>query len=89
MAGADNAATPKEVATEIVAVHLFGRAHDAGVAITRRWIDEQLARLRSHPPECRCAEPCGLVRKVAAGRVYFTASQWQQQYGRARVLARR
>jgi len=79
----------REVNTEIVAVHLFGRALDAGAAITRRWVDEQLEGLRAHPPECRCSAPCSLTRSVTASQVRYTAVSWQRQYRRAQVLARR
>jgi hypothetical protein len=78
---------PSEVNVEIVSVALFRRAHELGVAITRRWIDEQLERLGSHPPGCRCPEPCHL--RVSASKVHRLAASWQRQYGRAQVLARR
>jgi hypothetical protein len=84
-----NAVPLREVATEIVAVALFGRAHEAGVAITRRWVDGELDRLRSHPNGCHCSEPCQLVARTTANKVHWVASGWQRQYGGARVLARR
>jgi hypothetical protein len=89
VSGAYNAVTTREAAAEIVAVHLFGRAHEAGATITRRWVDDQLERLRSHPPDCRCNEPCGLARQVTAAKVDWTASGWQRQYRWAQVRARR
>jgi hypothetical protein len=75
--GRVSAATTREAATEIVSVHLFGRAHEAGVAITRRWVDGQLERLCAHPPGCRCSEPYDLVRQVSPSRAYWTARTWQ------------
>jgi hypothetical protein len=87
--GANGAVTSREAATEIVSVALWARAYEAGVNITRTWVDSQLERLRSHPPDCRCSEPCGLAGKVTANRVHWTASSWSRQYRRAGVLARR
>lgn len=89
VAGIANAVTTREAATEIVAVHLFGRAHEAGVTITRRWVDDQLERLRSHAPGCHCCEPCDLARTTTANKVHFISVGWQRQYTRAQVLARR
>lgn len=83
------AVTTREAATEIVSVALWARAYQADVSITRAWVDSQLDRLKSHPPGCRCSEPCGLVGKVTANRVHWTATSWQRQYRRAGVLARR
>ena len=79
-----------EVDCEIVSVALFNRAHEAGIPITRHWVNEQLARLGNHCSGCRCSEPCGeIARSVSARSVTWTAALWQQQYGKARVLARR
>ena len=50
----------REAQAEVLAVHLYSTATKAGVVITRRWVDGQLAALRSHPPHCRCSAPCGL-----------------------------
>ena len=84
-----NAAKRREVATEIVAIGLFNRAHTDGIVITRAWVDGQLERLRGHSMGCPCPEPCQLIALVTANQVHWTASTWQQQYGKARVLARR
>ena len=81
--GRTSDAVTREVATKIVSVSLFGRAHEAGLTITRRWVDSQLERLRTHPSECRCNEPCGLARMVTANKVHWTAVTWQRQYTRA------
>jgi hypothetical protein len=85
----NNAVTTREAATEIVSVALWALAYQADVNITRTWVDSQLERLRAHPQPCRCSEPCGLVGKVTANRVHWTATSWQRQYRRAGVLARR
>jgi hypothetical protein len=83
-------ATTREVATEIVAVSLFRRAHEAGVAITRRWVDDQLERLRSHPDGCRCGEPCNLAGQLPSGsQVSWIAVGWQRQARIATIRARR
>jgi hypothetical protein len=79
-----------EVDCEIVSVALFGRAHEAGIPITRRWVNEQLARLGTHPDGCRCSEACGeIARSMSARSVTWTATTWQRQYGRSLVAARR
>jgi len=79
----------REANTEIVAVHLFGRAHEAGVVIDRCWVEDQLERLRSHPTDCRCNEPCGLAQKVTANKVHWIAVCWQRQYRKTKTLAQR
>ena len=84
-----NCSTTKEAAVEIISVHLFRKASEAGVVIRRRWVDEQLARLRSHSPTCRCNEPCGISHEVTAAAVDWTASGWQRAYRKSQVLARR
>lgn len=84
-----NCQTTKEAATEIISVALFRRAHEAGLVITRRWVDGELERLRAHPPTCRCNEPCGLSNLVSANKVHWTATLWDRQYRRSKVAARR
>jgi hypothetical protein len=82
--------TTREAATEIVSVALFRRAHEAGVIITRRWVDEQLDWLRAHEPTCRCAEPCGLAGQLPSGsQVYWLAAGWQRQARIAAIRGRR
>ena len=41
----------REAQAEVLAVHLYSTATKAGVVISRRWVDGQLAALRSHPPQ--------------------------------------
>jgi hypothetical protein len=82
-----NAKLQAEADVEIVAVALWRRAHESGVIITRRWVDEQVERLRTHRPGCVCSEPCQL--DVSAKEVAFIAISWQRQYTMSRVLARR
>jgi hypothetical protein len=89
VAGGDNAITSREAAMEIVSVHLFSRAYDGDIVATRRWIDDQLARLRNHPDGCLCREPCALAAKVSANKVHWTVQSWQRQYRRSKVSARR
>ena len=83
------AATTREAACKIVSVALFARAYEAGISITRTWVDEQLDRLRSHPQPCRCCEPCDLAAMTTGNKVHWTASGWMRQYRRAGVLVRR
>jgi len=89
VAGADNCVTTREAASEIVSVALFRRAYEGDVVITRRWVDEQLDRLRSHPETCRCNEPCGLSHLVTGNKVTWTAAQWQRSIRARALLARR
>ena len=72
-----NCSTTKTVSTEIVAIYLFNRAHDAGITVTRQWISDQLEALRSHSPGCRCAAPCDAAWEVTDGGVFWTANRWQ------------
>jgi hypothetical protein len=89
VASSANAQTTREAASEIVSVALFRKAHEAVLVITRRWVDEQLGRLRSHPETCRCNEPCGLSHLVTANKVHWTAVTWQRSIRARALLARR
>jgi hypothetical protein len=84
-----NAVLQSEADTEVMAVHLFGRAYESGVVITRRWVNSELDRLKSHGPTCRCNEPCQISHQVPPARVDWIAANWQRQYRKSRVLARR
>ena len=89
VAGSENAVTSREAAVEIVALHLFGIADREGALITRRMVDHHLAELASHPGDCRCAAPCGLVSKVTGNKVWWCAALWQPSVARTRLLAQR
>jgi hypothetical protein len=67
----------RDARVEIVALHIYEIAYRTMEVITRRFVDEELGRLRSHPPTCRCSEPCGIVDDVAPSRVFWTARTWQ------------
>ena len=86
---AGNAVTAREATIEIVALRIFRKADSDGVLITRRYVDGELKRLRRHGLECRCNEPCDLVRKTNAASVFRCATAWQRQISATRLLARR
>ena len=73
-----NAKLKYEVDTEIVAVALFSRAHDAGASITRPWIDAELERLRSHSRTClrRCETTASSVMAPITAARNTLADGW-------------
>lgn len=77
VAGQDNAQLAKDTRTEQVALAIFAIAYRTRESVTRRLVDGELGRLRSHPPACRCCEPCTAARGVSPSRVYWTARTWQ------------
>jgi hypothetical protein len=82
-----NAISQGQIDCEIVAIALFNRAYTAGITADRRWVDEQIAQLQTHPPGCRCPMPCQL--RVSPKEVAYLAISWQRQYAASRVLAHR
>ena len=76
MAGTANVAL-RDAKVEIVALHIYEIAYRTMEVITRQMVDRELGRLRSHPMDCRCAEPCGIAREVSASRTFWTARMWQ------------
>lgn len=74
---------------ECVALRLFNQADQAGALITRRYVQNRLDELASHPDTCRCAGLCGLARKVNAASVFRCAAAWQRQVNVTRKLASR
>src|SRR6476620_2526983 len=77
VAGQDNAQLVGDARVEVVALDIFEIACRTGESVTRRMVDRELERLSSHPPDCRCSEPCGLAREVSPSRTFWTARTWQ------------
>ena len=77
----------KDAQVEMVALDIFEIACRTGESVTRRMVDRELGRLRSHPPDCRCAEPCDLVAGgVSPARTYWTVRTWVNSIATRSVL---
>ncbi len=74
---------------ELVSLRLFNQADEAGALITRRYVQDRLHELRSHPDGCRCNGFCQLARKVNSASVFRCAVAWQRQVNVTRKLAQR
>jgi hypothetical protein len=79
----------REANVEIISLRLFNQADAAGALISRRYVQNRLDELASHPDGCRCAGLCHLARKVNAASVFRCASAWQRQINITRKLASR
>jgi hypothetical protein len=88
VAGADNARTKRQAATEVLSLHVFGLADIGGKLITRRMVADRLAELGGHHEGCGCGL-CSLLPLTTPTRVWRCASRWQSDVNLTRVLARR
>lgn len=82
-------ALQRDIDAEVVAVALFHRATDHEIVITRKWIEAELNRLKSHGPTCRCNEPCQLSHNVTAAKTHFVVKCWVRSSAATARLARR
>ena len=69
MTGTANVAL-RDARIEQVALDIYEIAYRTMEVITRRMVDRELGRLRSHPPDCRCPEPCQAAKTTPPARVY-------------------
>jgi hypothetical protein len=83
-----NARLKRDQAVEQVALHIFGTIDTGGQLITRRLVRDHLDELAGHRDGCRCGL-CRLLPSVTETRVWRTASRWQSDVNRTRLLARR
>ena len=80
-----NATALRDIRVEQVSLHIYELAYRTMEVITRRFVDQELEWLRSHPPACRCSDPCQAARDVAPSRVFWTARTWQNSITVKRV----
>jgi hypothetical protein len=79
------ALSERDVKIEVVALAMF----NAKEPRTRCYVEERLMLWRSHPPRCRCGQPCHFARAVSVSQIWSVLWAWQQSIHRTRALAAR
>jgi hypothetical protein len=86
VAGSANAKLLRDARVEIVALHIYELAYRTMEVVTRRFVDRELGRLRTHEPDCRCEAPCAAAKNVSAARTFWVAHVWQNSVTTRSVL---